>query len=215
MSKTLKKPQPKSEGQKQYIRSIQENKITICTGPAGTGKTLLASRYAACYLFEQAVERIIIMRPMVQAGENTGFLPGDINEKMDPYIRPIYEELKPYFTKEQLHIYITERIIEVVPFAYARGRSFHNAFIIADELQNATLDQLILMLTRFGKGSKLVLTGDLDQSDLDHRERGGLLHVQNSIEKVKDVGVVKLTHEDIQREPIIFDILYALEQNRR
>lgn len=209
MSK-VKQLQPKTEGQKTYLKSIQENKITICTGPAGTGKTMMASRYAAQELFSSAYSRIIIMRPMVQAGENTGFLPGDINEKMNPYIRPVLDELSLYLNQTQLNEYIAKQIVEVVPFAFARGRSFHNSFIIIDECQNATYEQLVLAITRFGRNSKMVINGDMDQSDLPRHQVGGLLRIIDRIKNIPDIGVIELTYADIVREPIITKILSSL-----
>jgi phosphate starvation-inducible PhoH-like protein len=208
----MKNLRPKTEGQKNYLRTIQENKITFCIGPAGSGKTAIATRFAINEFLQQKYGRIIITRPLVQAGESTGYLPGDINNKMDPFVRPIYDELKLYIDCKQLRAYMEEGLIEIVPFAFMRGRNFHNAFILADESQNATFDQLKMLLTRLGRESKMVVNGDITQSDIPYRDRGALSMYAKELASVEGINSVYLTNEDIVREPVVADLLAVLEK---
>lgn len=210
----MKQLQPKTEGQKEYLRALENSKITFCSGVAGTGKTLIATRYGMLQLLENKYSKLIITRPMVQAGEVTGFLPGGINEKMDPYIRPVYDEVKVYLTDKQWDEFIKKKLIEVIPFAYMRGMNFHNAYIIGDELQNCTYDQLKMFITRFGRNSKMVLTGDPAQSDLPKHLQGAFARFADILSCVDGVSSVKLTDVDIVREPIITEILKVLDSNK-
>lgn len=207
----MKKLQPKSDNQRLYLESLTKNKITLCQGPAGTGKSYLATLYALEQLQKGAYHKLIISRPLVQSGENTGYLPGTINDKLDPYIRPIFDILDYMLTKQDLSRMIEDKRIEIVPFAYMRGRNFFNSFIILDEVQNCSYQQLLLALTRFAKNSKMVLTGDPNQSDLSIRDRGGFTKICNALKNVKDIGVTNLTLNDIVREPIVKTILEILE----
>jgi phosphate starvation-inducible PhoH-like protein len=207
----MKNLRAKSEGQKTYLQAIKENKIIFCIGPAGSGKTAISTRFAINEFLQQKYERIIITRPQVQAGEITGFLPGDINNKMDPFVRPIYDELKVYIDCKQLKNYIETGLIEIVPFAFMRGRNFHNCFIIADESQNATYEQLKMLLTRFGYNSKMIINGDVTQSDIPRSQRGALSRYAESLSHVENIKTIYLTNQDIVREPIVSNILDVLD----
>ena len=202
----------KTEGQQEYLDSIKANKITFCIGPAGTGKTYLATRFAAGEFLAGVYNRIIITRPMVQAGENTGFLPGDILAKMDPFVRPIYDELRPFFDTCKLKEYLEDGTIEVLPYAYMRGRTFHRSLILADESQNATFEQLKLLLTRFGQGSKMIVNGDITQSDLVQHLRGALFTYANLLKDVVGINTVFLENKDIQREELVSQILKRIDK---
>lgn len=201
----------KTDNQKKYIKAINNNKIVFCVGPAGTGKTCIATSMAIYGLLNEDYKRIILTRPLIQAGENTGFLPGDINAKLHPYMLPIYDEIKQYVSHSELKRLISLNTIEVVPFAYMRGRNFHDSFIISDEMQNATASQIKMLLTRIGQNSKMVLTGDYSQSDLPKHNQGGLLKYKEVLSRVNKVDVIELTTSDIVRDPIVAEILLAME----
>lgn len=199
----------RTNGQKHYIRAINENKLVVCLGPAGTGKTYIAVAKAILGLHEKLYERIVITRPMVQAGERTGFLPGDILDKLQPYLQPIYDEMRHYISSADIQNWLNQSIIEIVPFAYMRGRNFHHSFVIADECQNATEEQLFMLATRYCTGSKFILTGDFTQSDLPYSKRGALQNLANYINEVPEVSIVTLTEEDIVRDKLVEDIVIA------
>lgn len=209
----MKKLEGKTPGQRAYIHAIKNNKLVFCLGPAGSGKTAISSRFAISELLppRNAYGRIIITRPLIQAGENTGFLPGDIGAKMDPFVRPIYDELKAYVDCKELRKFLEEGLIEIVPFAYMRGRNFHNAIIVADEAQNATFEQLKMLITRIGRGSKMIVNGDSSQSDLPFRQRGALQSYATVLSHLNDVETVYLSGEDIVREPLVAEIVEVLE----
>ena len=202
----------KTPNQKKYIKSVKENQVVICSGPAGTGKTHVATSMAIMGLVRGEYEKVIITRPLVQAGEDTGYLPGTIREKTAPYLRPIFDELLCYVSNSDIITLMNSGQIEICPLAYMRGRNFHHCFIVADECQNASEKQLMMLLTRIGKGSKIVLTGDTTQSDLAYRNQGGLNDCINGLEDVDGVGIVKLNTEDIVREPIVERIVTAMEK---
>lgn len=205
------KLKPKTKNQAEYIRTIAENTITFCQGIAGSGKTHIAIGMALEYLLDQKVERIVITRPVVEAGERLGFLPGTAEEKLHPYLLPILDEINyfipiPLYTK----LKITNRV-EIVPLGLMRGRSFHKCFIVADECQNASYDQLKMLLTRIGIDSKMVLTGDTAQSDLQKHTRGGFADMIRILNDVSGIGLSTLAASDIVRNPIIGDIIHRLE----
>lgn len=203
---------PRTKNQNEYIRTIAENTITFCQGVAGSGKTHIAIGMALEYLLAQKVDKIIITRPVVEAGEKLGFLPGTAEEKLHPYLLPILDEIN-YFIPIQTYtkLKLTNRI-EVVPLGLMRGRSFHKCFIVADECQNASYDQLKMLLTRIGIDSKMVLTGDIAQSDLNNYYRGGFANMMNILTEVNSIGLSKLEYGDIVRNPIIADIVYRLDK---
>lgn len=203
---------PRSKNQTEYIRTIAENTIIFCQGVAGSGKTHIAIGMALEYLLDNKVEKIVITRPVVEAGERLGFLPGTAEEKLHPYLMPILDEIN-YFIPMQVYtkLKITNRI-EVVPLGLMRGRSFNKAFIVADECQNATYDQLKMLLTRIGTDSKMILTGDTDQSDLQKGYRGGFLNLIRLLTDIPNIGLSELDRLDIVRNPIIADIVAKLSE---
>lgn len=203
---------PKTKNQKYYIRSIFENQIVFAIGPAGTGKTYLATAAGLYFLREKKVERIILVRPVVEAGESLGFLPGDMREKIDPYLRPlydaIYDMIEPRIFKELLQ----NEIIEIAPLAYMRGRTLNKSFIILDEAQNTTIDQMKMFLTRTGNDSKVVITGDITQIDLPVSKKSGLIHAREIFEATEGIKFVYFTAEDVSRAEIVKKILEAYEK---
>lgn len=201
---------PKSKNQAIYIKSMMDNDVTFCSGPAGSGKTALAVGLACQSLLEGSVEKIIITRPVVESGRGLGYLPGTLTEKILPYLIPIIEEMKLYLGTETFNQSKGQNIIELCPLEYMRGRNFHNAFMILDEAQNATFEQIKMFLTRIGMGSKAVINGDISQTDLDDRAEGGLDDCMTRLEQVDGVAVCKLFGGDIVRNKIIADILAAL-----
>lgn len=203
---------PRTINQKEYIRTVSENTITFCQGVPGSGKTHIAIGMALEYLIDHKVEKIIITRPVVEAGERLGFLPGTAEEKLHPYLLPLFDEIN-YFL--QMHDYAKLKVgrqIEIVPLGLMRGRSFHNAFIVADECQNASYDQLKMLLTRIGMDSKMVLTGDVAQSDLHHIHQGGFLKLMDRLSDIDGIGISMLDASDIVRNPIIASIISRLEE---
>lgn len=202
---------PRSENQKDYIRTIAENTITFCQGAAGTGKTHIAVGMALEYLIEEKVKKIIITRPVVESGEKIGYLPGTAEEKLHPYLLPIIDEVCHFIPMSQYASFKLNNKIEIVPLGLMRGRNFHDSFIIADECQNASYDQLKMLLTRTGMNSKMVLTGDITQSDLQKHMRGGFLDLINFLDGLGGIGISVLDNTDIVRNPIIASILSRLE----
>lgn len=204
------KIEPKTENQKQYLDSLNANKITFCEGPPGVGKTYLATLKAIDGLIKEQYTKIIISRPLVQSGEDSGYLPGNINDKLDPYVRPVYDILEHVIDHETLDRWKDEKRIEIIPFGYMRGRNFFNSFIILDEVQNCSYEQLVLALTRFAKNSKMVVTGDARQSDLPELKKGGFEKIMRKLINTPDIGITYMTVDDIIREPIIKVILEKL-----
>lgn len=204
---------PRTENQKEYIRTIAENAITFCQGLAGSGKTHIAMGMAIEYLLEEKVKKIIITRPVLEAGEKIGYLPGTAEEKLHPYLLPILDEIQYFISMAQYAALKLNNKIEVVPLGLMRGRNFHNCFIVADECQNASYDQLKMLLTRIGHDSKMVLTGDVYQSDLHYRYQGGFLDLINKLQDIDGIGFSKLEGTDIVRNPIIAKILARLDGN--
>lgn len=205
----------KTVNQKSLIKAIGQNKITLVHGPAGTGKTHIATSMAIIGLLKGDYKKVIITRPLVQSGEDTGFLPGDIKKKLDPYMRPLYDELYQYVSYSELQELFNSEVLEICPFAYMRGRNFHDCFIVADECQNASYEQLRMLVTRIGRNSKMVLTGDSMQSDLPRNLRGGFDTYMRIMDTVPNVGTVLLEKTDIVREQVVEDMLKAIEEHEK
>lgn len=202
----------KSYGQKQYISAIKENTVVFCIGPAGTGKTYLAMAMAVVALKNKRVSRIILTRPAVEAGENLGFLPGDLQNKVDPYLRPLYDALYDFMGADAYARLSEKGTIEVAPLAYMRGRTISDSFIILDEAQNCTSEQLKMFLTRFGEGSKVVVTGDITQIDLPRERASGLKRSVEILKGIDGVETIYLTHKDVVRHPLVKGIIRAYEK---
>lgn len=205
---------PKTAGQKQYIEAIRHHDITFGVGPAGTGKTYLAVAMAVAALRDQKVSRIILTRPAVEAGEALGFLPGDLYEKISPYLRPLHDSLHDMLPVEEIQKYTERGIIEIAPLAYMRGRTLNNAFVILDEAQNSTTEQMFMFLTRLGHGSKAVVTGDPTQIDLPAHKRSGLLEAHRALKKIEGIAIVEFQRRDIVRHPLVQRIIAAYEEHR-
>jgi phosphate starvation-inducible protein PhoH and related proteins len=205
--------QPKTAGQREYLRSIAEHDIVIGIGPAGTGKTYLAVAAAVDALARKRVRRIILARPAVEAGENLGFLPGDLQEKVDPYLRPLYDALEDMMPRERVQKALETRTIEIAPLAYMRGRTLSDAFVILDEAQNATGMQMKMFLTRLGVNSRAVITGDKTQIDLPSREESGLLQVERILPGIEGIGFVYLGDADVVRHRLVRDIIRAYAED--
>ena len=204
--------QPKTLGQKEYINLIKNNDITFGIGPAGTGKTYLAVAMAVKAFKRYEVSRIILTRPAVEAGENLGFLPGDLKDKVDPYLRPLYDALFDMLGADKFNKYLERGLIEVAPLAFMRGRTLDNAFIILDEAQNTTREQMKMFLTRLGFGSKAVVTGDLTQTDLPDNKKSGLLHARDVLKGVEGIGSINLTERDVVRHALVQRIIVAYDK---
>lgn len=205
----------KTVGQQQYMKAIMKNTITIGVGPAGTGKTYLAVAAAVAAFRERTVNRIILTRPAVEAGERLGFLPGDLQNKVDPYLRPLYDALYDMLGPETFQKYQERGSIEVAPLAYMRGRTLDDSFIILDEAQNTTKEQMKMFLTRLGFGSKVVITGDVTQIDLPGDKTSGLKDALRVLENVKDIAICKLTSADVVRHALVQEIINAYERAER
>ncbi|HLZ46910.1 MAG TPA: PhoH family protein [Gemmatimonadales bacterium] len=205
--------QPKTAGQREYLRSIAEHDIVIGIGPAGTGKTYLAVAAAVDALARKRVRRIILARPAVEAGENLGFLPGDLQEKVDPYLRPLYDALEDMMPRERVQKALETRTIEIAPLAYMRGRTLSDAFVILDEAQNATGMQMKMFLTRLGVNSRAVITGDKTQIDLPNREDSGLLQVERILPGIEGIGFLYLGDADVVRHRLVRDIIRAYAED--
>lgn len=205
---------PKTLGQKRYLDAIRNHDITFGIGPAGTGKTYLAVAMALVALKEERVSRIILTRPAVEAGEALGFLPGDLYQKIDPYLRPLLDALQDMLPAEEIERYRERTVIEIAPLAYMRGRTLNHAFIILDEAQNATAEQMFMFLTRLGYNSKAVITGDPTQIDLPHNRQSGLVEAQRALQKVEGISLVEFTAKDVVRHPLVQRIITAYELHR-
>ena len=198
--------------QKAYLRQIQQNDLTLGVGPAGTGKTYLAVACAVNALNNDEVERLLLVRPAVEAGERLGFLPGDLAQKIDPYLRPMYDALYDMLGAEKVAKLIERNVIEIAPLAYMRGRTLNDAFIILDEAQNTTIDQMKMFLTRIGFGSRAVVTGDVTQVDLPREKISGLRHAMVLLENMEGVGITQFTVNDVVRHPLVKRIVDAYEK---
>ncbi len=206
---------PKSDTQRKYVKAIKENDVVFGVGPAGTGKTYLAMAMALAHLKEQKVNKIILTRPAVEAGEKLGFLPGTIAEKVDPYLRPLYDALYDMVDYDKAMYMLERNIIEIAPLAFMRGRTLNDAFIILDEAQNATKEQMKMFLTRIGFGSKVVVTGDITQIDLPKKEHSGLVQALRVLQGVPGIEFVWFSQEDVVRHPIVARIIEAYEAHER
>jgi phosphate starvation-inducible protein PhoH and related proteins len=202
----------RTANQKKLVEFSEENDILFAVGPAGTGKTYTAVALAVKALKERQVKRIILTRPAVEAGENLGFLPGDLKEKIDPYLRPLYDGLYDMIPGEKLNYYFENRIIEVAPLAFMRGRTLDKSFIILDEAQNATIPQLKMFLTRIGPSAKCIITGDMTQVDLPKHQKSGLGVSINLLKNIKGIGVVELTSSDVLRHKLVAKIIHAFDK---
>ena len=203
---------PKSDGQRKYLQAIQANDVVIGIGPAGTGKTYLAVAQAVDALYKKRVRRIILARPAVEAGENLGFLPGDLQEKVDPYLRPLYDALEDMMPQERVRRALEDNTIEIAPLAYMRGRTLSDAFVILDEAQNATTAQMKMFLTRLGLNSRVVITGDKTQIDLPRKTDSGLLEVERILSGIDGIALVYLDAKDVIRHRLVKDIIKAYER---
>jgi len=205
---------PRTDGQAMYVKAMRENDLTICVGPAGTGKTWLAVAMAVSYLRQGLIKKIVLVRPAVEAGERLGFLPGDIAAKVNPYLRPLFDALNDMMDPEQVKRYLENDIIEIAPLAYMRGRTLNQAVIIMDEAQNTTTAQMKMFLTRMGYGSKIIVTGDITQVDLPLHTRSGLTDVLTRLSNIENIAVVHLGEADIVRNPLVQKILNAYEPEK-
>ena len=204
---------PRSKKQKEYVRSLKTSQIVMSLGPAGTGKTYLAVAVALSMLLEKKVERIILSRPAVEAGEKLGFLPGDMKEKVDPYLRPLYDSLYDLLDYDKIQRKIESGAIEIAPLAFMRGRTLKNSFAILDEAQNATEIQIKMFLTRIGENSKLVVNGDPSQVDLPNKNQSGLIKSQAILKSIKEISVINFDHHDVMRHPLVTKIIEAYQKN--
>ncbi len=206
---------PKTKGQKIYVDSVRNNTLVFGVGPAGTGKTYLAIALAVAALRAKKVDRIILTRPAVEAGERLGFLPGDLQAKIDPYLRPLYDALFDIMGNDQFAKYMEKGIIEVAPLAYMRGRTLDNSFVILDEAQNSTKEQMKMFLTRLGFGSKAIVTGDITQIDLPRNNKSGLIQAISVLKNIDDIGIVMLTAKDVVRHKLVQKIIRAYEKSEK
>ena len=204
---------PRSRKQKDYVRALKESEIIISAGPAGTGKTFLAVAVGLTMLLEKKVERIILSRPAVEAGERLGFLPGDMREKVDPYLRPLYDSLHDMFDYDKIQRKMESGEIEIAPLAFMRGRTLKNCFAILDEAQNATQTQIKMFLTRIGENSKLVVNGDPSQIDLPNKNQSGLIESQKILKNIKEISTIKFDQNDVIRHPLVAKIVEAYRIN--
>lgn len=205
---------PKTLGQQIYLDAMQKNTVTFGIGPAGTGKTYLAMAMAVSALLKEEVSRIILTRPAIEAGENLGFLPGDFQQKVAPYLRPLYDALYDMLPAETIESYIERGVIEVAPLAYMRGRTLNHAFVILDEAQNTTTRQMLMFLTRLGFDSKCAITGDLTQVDLPNRTLSGLLEARSILGNIKDLEIIEMTERDVVRHPLVQKVIEAYREER-
>ena len=203
---------PKTDGQIRYCETVNNNDVVFCNGPAGTGKTFLAVCFAISALESNLIDKIVLCRPAVEAGENLGFLPGDLKDKVDPYLAPLYDALNVLYDEKKLIKLLETKIIEIVPLAYMRGRTLDNSFMILDEAQNSTITQMKMFLTRLGVGSKSIITGDVTQIDLQSKKKSGLVQVAKVLRGIKGIGFANLNQNDVVRHPLVKKIIEAYDR---
>lgn len=208
-----KQIKPKTIGQKKYVDAINNNTIVFGVGPAGTGKTYLAVCMAVVSYKQKLVEKIILTRPAVEAGEKLGFLPGDLQNKVDPYLRPLYDALQEMFGIDTYQKLLEKNVIEVAPLAYMRGRTLNNSYIILDEAQNTTKEQMKMFLTRLGENSKMLINGDITQIDLSFGKESGLIHATKILKNIENIEIVNLTYKDVVRNPLVTEIVKAYSKS--
>jgi len=202
----------KTPGQREYLKAVRANDIVFAVGPAGTGKTYMAVAFAVASLKNNEITKIVLTRPAVEAGESLGFLPGDLKEKVDPYLRPLYDALDDMLPGEKLRAYLEKRIIEIAPLAYMRGRTLNNAFVILDEAQNASAMQMKMFLTRLGPNSRAIVTGDITQIDLPNRMSSGLVQIQEVLRGIEGIAFVYFDRNDVVRHRLVKDIIDAYDK---
>ena len=203
---------PKTDGQIRYCKTVRNNDVVFCNGPAGTGKTFLAVCFAVSALEHNLIDKIVLCRPAVEAGENLGFLPGDLKDKVDPYLAPLYDALNILYDEKKLFKLLETKVIEIVPLAYMRGRTLDNSFMILDEAQNSTITQMKMFLTRLGVGSKSIITGDVTQIDLQSKKESGLVQVAKVLRGIKGIGFANLNQNDVVRHPLVKKIIEAYDR---
>ncbi|MCD6365290.1 MAG: PhoH family protein [Planctomycetes bacterium] len=204
---------PRTLGQKRYLKAMNRDDLIVCTGPAGTGKTYLAVSFAVHMLKHKQAKRLILVRPAVEAGEKLGFLPGDMQAKVNPYLRPLFDALHDMMDYQQIRRFITNDVIEVIPLAFMRGRTLNDSVIILDEAQNTTVSQMLMFLTRMGNGSKMIVTGDDSQVDLPEETPSGLIDAKVRLKGIKGLSIVRLTKVDIVRHRLVQNIVEAYSSN--
>ncbi|MEX2585605.1 MAG: PhoH family protein [Balneolaceae bacterium] len=202
----------KTPGQREIVESTENNDIVFAIGPAGTGKTFTSVALAVQALKQRSVKKIVLARPAVEAGENLGFLPGDLKEKIDPYLRPLYDALEEMIELEKLEYYLAKNIIEIAPLAYMRGRTLNNAYVILDEAQNATNTQMKMFLTRIGFNSRAIITGDITQTDLPQKQQSGLISIQQILKNIEGISFIYLNQKDVVRHKLVRQIIDAYEK---
>ena len=206
---------PRTKGQHTYLQAVQDHEVTLCVGPAGSGKTYIAVAMAVNALRNQIIRKIVLVRPAVEAGEKLGYLPGDIQAKVNPYQRPLLDALHEMIEQEKIHRYLDNDVIEIIPLAYMRGRTLNESFIILDEGQNTTVSQMKMFLTRMGMGSRIVVTGDITQIDLPPHTQSGLQDAIKRLQSIPGIAVVHLNQKDIVRHPLVQNIVHAYDPRSR
>ena len=206
--------EPRTKGQLRYIEAMRKNDLTFCTGPAGTGKTYLAVAVAVAMLKRNQIRKIVLARPAVEAGEKLGFLPGDLQAKVNPYLRPLFDSLEDMMSFDQMRKFMEMDIIEVIPLAFMRGRTLNEAVVICDEAQNTSSTQMLMFLTRLGRGSKMIVTGDVTQIDLEKGQKCGLNEAMHTLKGIKGIACEKLNDEDIVRHKLVQNIVLAYEKRK-
>jgi phosphate starvation-inducible PhoH-like protein len=207
--------EPRTQGQLRYVDAMRGNDLTFCTGPAGTGKTYLAVAIAVAMLKRNQIRKIVLARPAVEAGEKLGFLPGDLQAKVNPYLRPLFDSLEDMMNYDQMRKFIEMDIIEVIPLAFMRGRTLNEAVVICDEAQNTSTTQMLMFLTRLGRGSKMIITGDVTQIDLEKGQKCGLVEAMETLQGIRGIACERLDDADIVRHKLVQNIVLAYEKRKQ